>query len=93
MININEEDMKQLEEQVKKEPDLALYGGKDGLDFYKKIASKGKEFLKRKGYILFEIGYDQKNSVSQILKENEYTKIKCISDLNGIDRVIIGKKE
>ena len=90
---INEEDMKQLEEQVKKEPDLALYGGKDGLDFYKKIASKGKEFLKRKGYILFEIGYDQKNSVSLTLKENEYTKIKCISDLNGIDRVIIGKKE
>lgn len=66
---------------------------KKGGRLYEKIASKGKEFLKRKGYILFEIGYDQKNSVSQILKENEYTKIKCISDLNGIDRVIIGKKE
>lgn len=90
---INEKDMRKLEEQVKKEPYIALYGGIDGLDFYKKIAKDAKKIIKKNGYILLEIGYDQKNSVSEILVENGYTQIKCIQDLNGIDRVIIGKKE
>ena len=43
--------------------------------------------------IIFEIGYNQKNDVLEILEENGYTQIKCVQDLNGIDRVIIGKKE
>ncbi len=90
---INKNDMENLEKQVKKEPEVALYGGEDGLDFYKKISKNANEYLKKDGYIFFEIGYDQKEKVSQILKDNNFKQIKCIKDLNGIDRVIIGKKE
>lgn len=90
---INENDMQILDKQVKKEPYIALYGGKDGLEFYKKIAQDAKKVIKQNGYLIFEIGYNQKKDVSKILEENEYTEIKCIKDLNGIDRVIIGKKE
>lgn len=90
---INEKDMQELEEQVKKEPYIALYGGKDGLDFYKKIAKESKDIIKKNGYLLLEIGYNQKKSVSKILEENGYIQIQCIQDINGIDRVIIGKKE
>ena len=90
---INEKDIQNLEEQVKKEPYIALYGGKDGLEFYKKIARDAKKAMNQNGYIIFEIGYNQKNDVLEILEENGYTQIKCVQDLNGIDRVIIGKKE
>lgn len=90
---INQKDMEQLNAEVKKEPHLALYGGEDGLDFYRKIAKESKQYLKKNGYLAFEIGYDQKITVSKILEENTYTQVQCIKDLNGIDRVIIGKKE
>ena len=85
--------MEELENQVKKEPQIALYGGKDGLDFYKEITKKSRDFLKAQGFLIFEIGYKQKEEVIQIMKENNYKNIKCIKDLNGLDRVRIGEKE
>ena len=90
---ITEKEMEELENQVKKEPQIALYGGKDGLDFYKEITKKSRNFLKSQGFLIFEIGYKQKEEVIQIMKENNYKNIKCIKDLNGLDRVIIGEKE
>lgn len=90
---ITADEMKILENQVKKEPELALYGGVDGLDFYKKITSKASEYLKQNGLLIFEIGYRQKEEVSQILKNNNFKKIRCVKDLQGLDRVIIGEKE
>ena len=89
---INEEEMKDLDEEVKKEPKLALYGGIKGLDYYEKISKSAKDYLKSGGYIFFEIGYKQKEDVSNILKQNDFTNIKCIKDYNGNDRVIIGEK-
>ena len=90
---ITEKEMEELEKQVKKEPQIALYGGKDGLDFYKEITKKSREYLKSQGFLIFEIGYKQKEEVIQIMKENNYKNINCIKDLNGLDRVIIGEKE
>lgn len=83
-----------LSKEVQNEPHLALDGGIDGLDFYRIIAKEGYKHLKSGGYILVEIGYNQKESVSNIFKEyvDKYIEIKCVKDLNGQDRVIEVKR-
>lgn len=83
-----------LSKEVQNEPHLALDGGIDGLDFYRIIAKEGYKHLKSGGYILVEIGYNQKESVSNIFKEytDQYIEVNCIKDLNGQDRVIEVKR-
>lgn len=81
-----------LDKQVQKEPEIALNGGKDGLDFYKIIVKKAPQYLKNGGYLCFEIGYDQKNEVEELLgKENVYTEIYSKKDLFGNDRIVIAR--
>lgn len=89
---ITEKEMEQLMPEVAEyEPRLALFGGKDGLDFYYKIAETAKNFLTPKGSLLMEIGCRQANAVCRILQENGYEEIEIIQDLAGLDRVIVGK--
>lgn len=75
------------------EPYEALCGGEDGLDFYRKIILQSKKLLNENGILIFEIGYDQNESVSSILKQNGFGEISCIKDLAGKDRVVKGKLE
>lgn len=83
-----------LMEDVKNfEPYEALCGGEDGLDFYREITSQSLKLLNNGGMLLFEIGYDQKDSVSNLLKENGFVEVECLKDLAGKDRVIKGKIE
>lgn len=70
------------------EPAAALDGGEDGLTFYRLIAAKAKQYLKRGGMIFFEIGYDQGEDVSEIMKENGYRHIEVKKDLAGLDRIV-----
>ena len=88
---INKEDMKLLDERVKKEPELALYGGEDGLEFYRAIIEKSHEHLNENGYIAFEIGYDQGESLKELLSNNDYTDINLIKDYNDFDRCVIAR--
>ncbi len=72
------------------EPHLALDGGGDGLVFYRKITSQSKEILRDGGMLAFEIGYNQKESVSEILIQNGFKNIETFKDLGDNDRVVIG---
>lgn len=83
--------IKTLSEEVQNEPVLALDGGEDGLDFYKKIAEESKKYLNANGYLAFEIGYNQRETVEDILKENGYKNIYSRKDLSGNDRIVVGQ--
>lgn len=84
-----------LEKEVKDfEPMLALDGGEDGLAFYKKIINESANYLNDNGYLAFEIGYDQKQDVTNLLQDSKNAKfvdIVCKQDLEGNDRIIIAK--
>lgn len=80
-----------LDKQVRNEPILALAGGEDGLDFYRKISYDAKKFLNNNGYLCFEIGYDQREDVEDILLQNGYINIYSKKDYGGNDRIIICK--
>jgi len=82
-----------LEEQVKREPKIALDGGEDGLKFYTLIAKESKQYLNSNGMIAVEIGYNQKNKVKKIFEKEQYSKSICIKDLGGNDRVVICHKK
>lgn len=89
---IKQDIIKELDKEVQKEPHIALDGGKDGLDFYRKIIDSGYEYLKYGGYLCLEIGYDQKEELMNLLDDNEqYINKICIKDLYDNDRVIIAK--
>lgn len=78
-----------LMEDVKNyEPYIALWGGEDGLDFYKNITKQSLKVLKDGGILAFEIGYDQAKDVKAILEANGFQNIKIIKDLAGLDRVV-----
>lgn len=82
----------ELDEEVKRfDPILALDGGVDGLDFYKRIIQEAKGYLKNNGYLIFEIGYDQAQSVSDILIQYGYELLKVVKDYGGNDRVVVAK--
>ncbi|MCR5831818.1 MAG: peptide chain release factor N(5)-glutamine methyltransferase [Lachnospiraceae bacterium] len=70
------------------DPRIALDGGDDGLVFYRRIAAGAQEHLTRGGMIFLEIGYDQADEVSKILKDEGFTDITVIKDYAGKDRVI-----
>lgn len=89
---IRTQDCMVLDREVREhEPNLALDGGQDGLDFYRKITSQSKEYLKENGILAYEIGHDQSNDVYNILKSNGFTRIRQIKDLAGKDRVVLGR--
>ncbi|MDU2375063.1 peptide chain release factor N(5)-glutamine methyltransferase, partial [Anaerococcus vaginalis] len=85
---INKEDFEKLDNKLYYEPQNALYGGEDGLYFYKKIIKNAKNFLNKNGKIYLEIGYDQKDSISNLLEEYGYKQIKSYKDFNDFDRII-----
>lgn len=72
------------------EPMLALDGGADGLEYYRRILQETRELLAPGGTYYFEIGYDQGDAVKALLEEQGCSDIRIVKDLAGLDRVISG---
>lgn len=86
--------IKTLDKEVQNEPMLALDGGEDGLDIYRKIIEQACEYLNEDGYLCLEIGYDQKEDVIKLIEEtNQYQDIYSKKDLASNDRIVVCKKE
>ncbi|WP_324825797.1 peptide chain release factor N(5)-glutamine methyltransferase [Sinanaerobacter sp. ZZT-01] len=76
------------------EPRMALDGGADGLDFYRRIAKDAENYLKTNGLMLLEIGHDQAEEVIQFLEESNFFKtVEVKKDLAGKDRIIWAKAD
>ncbi len=79
-----------LSKEVKNEPQIALDGGQDGLDFYRIIINEAYNFLEPNGYLCLEIGYNQKDKVINIINNSgKYKNIYSKKDLADNDRVVV----
>lgn len=88
------EEYNELMPEVKRyEPKMALTDGGDGYYFYKKISEESMQYLKNGGYLAFEVGYNQGETVSQFMEKSGFHIVGRIADYGGIERVIIGRKE
>ena len=89
---ITGEEMKDLPASVKDyEPHLALFGGLDGLDFYRAIAANFRSVLKPGGFLAFELGDTQGDDVCRILTENGYTILERTKDFNDRERAVLAQ--
>lgn len=87
---IKSEVIESLDESVKKEPLIALDGGKDGLAIYRRLLDGAMHKLRNGAPILLEIGYDQRQDLLELISKYEcYEYIECIKDIEGRDRVIV----
>lgn len=88
---IRREEIETLMDEVRlHEPYMALNGHEDGLYFYRKIAKEAPGHLSPGGGLFLEIGWDQGEAVSELLREQGFQDIKVIKDLAGLDRVVEG---
>jgi release factor glutamine methyltransferase len=75
------------------EPTIALDGGEDGLDFYRRIASQGPSYLRKGGWLLLEVGQGQAENVSELIERSGFfSEPKLVPDLSGIARVVKAQK-
>ena len=82
-----------LEPGISYEPRIALDGGADGLDFYRRIVNEALRYLKKNGFLIMEIGFGQKEAIENIFKKQKNLEIiEAIKDYNKIYRVILVKK-
>ena len=72
------------------EPRMALDGTEDGLHFYRRIIEEAGKHLVSSGMLFFEIGYDQGQAVSELMREHGYREVQVVQDYAGLDRVVYG---
>ena len=81
-----------LQEEVNREPGLALFAGPDGLNFYRRIAREAPQYLTDGGVLLLEIGDGQFDPVKALL-EKDFAPVTLICDMNGLPRVIRAERK
>ena len=72
------------------EPRMALDGTEDGLHFYRRIIKEAGKHLVNSGMLFFEIGYDQGQAVSELMRTGGYREVQVVQDYAGLDRVVLG---
>ena len=72
------------------EPRMALDGTEDGLHFYRRIIKEAGKHLVNSGMLFFEIGYDQGQAVSELMRAGGYREVQVVQDYAGLDRVVLG---
>ncbi|MBQ0067056.1 MAG: peptide chain release factor N(5)-glutamine methyltransferase, partial [Phascolarctobacterium sp.] len=87
------QDLKILDEDVKKEPQIALDGGADGLVFYRRIINEAGLYLNADGLLALEIGIDQGEAVANLCRQAGFKIVRIVKDYAGIDRNILAAKE
>ncbi|HWQ58012.1 MAG TPA: peptide chain release factor N(5)-glutamine methyltransferase, partial [Clostridia bacterium] len=80
---LSDADMQTLQRELAFEPRRALYGGADGLDFYRALAREAMAFLNPGGALALEVGFGQAETVAALFAKTELTR-----DLNGVERVV-----
>ena len=87
---ITDDDMKNLQPEVKSEPATALEGGEDGLTFYRHIAKEYKKYIAPNGTLAFEVGMGEAEAVADIMRQNGYQNVGVRKDYCDVDRVVFG---
>jgi release factor glutamine methyltransferase len=86
------QEMRELQPEVQREPSMALEAGEDGLLFYRAIAQNYQTALRSGGALALEIGWQQKDAVEQLLRENGWTQIETRKDYGGNDRCVTARR-
>ena len=89
---VTAKEMAELQQEVRYEPEMALYGGEDGLDFYRTMTALWKKSLADGGWLVYEYGDGQQNEVEKILNHNDFYNITLSRDLAGIFRTASAQK-
>lgn len=82
-------DMKTLSPEVHKEPEMALVGGADGLDFYRRLIDGAPSLLNEGGLVLFEVGIHQAQEVARLGRKRGFSETRILNDYAGIERVVV----
>lgn len=91
---ISAEEFERLEPEVKFEPHLALDGGGDGLEIYRRIIKDAHLYLKASGFLILEIGFGLADAVKEMLKlSGKFILTELVKDYNHIDRIIVAKRK
>lgn len=85
-------ELETLQAEVQREPIIALDGGEDGLNFYRRIISAAPQFLSENGVLAVEIGINQASTVKKMFEAANFIDVTIFKDLAGLERVIAGKK-
>lgn len=87
---ISASEMSLINREAEHEPETALYGGEDGLDYYRVILSRYKEYLKEGGMLAVEVGFTQAAAVSELFKQAGFKNVGTEKDFSDIQRVVFG---
>ena len=85
--------LKTLQREVRLEPQSALDGGPDGLTLIRRLLSDAPAFLRARGYLIFEIGFDQEDSLRRIIDQTIWELSEIRQDLQGLGRTVILRKQ